>query len=71
MANMAKQRDFIEAVAAELSSGIDAAVECWMMQFEAVLDNPRLTTTGRMQAIREILNRYKMATGKNLLECAR
>lgn len=71
MANMAQQRDFIDAVAAELSAGIDSALECWMMQFEAVVENPRLTAAGRMQAIREILNRYKMATGRHWLECAK
>lgn len=70
MASLAMQRDFIDAVAAELSSGIDAAVECWMVQVEAALENPRLTTLGRMQAVREILDRYKAATGKVQLACA-
>ena len=46
MASVAMQRDFINAVAAELSLGIDAAVECWMVQVEAALENPRLTTLG-------------------------
>ena len=69
MATLARQQDFIEAVASELASGIDSAVQCWMMQFEAVLDNPRLTTSDQMQALREILHRYKVATGKTSLEC--
>ena len=71
MASVAMQRDFIEAVAAELTLGIDAAVECWMAQLEAVLENPRLTTLGRMQAVREILDRYKLTSGKKQLECIR
>lgn len=71
MATLARQQEFIDAVASELASGIDAAVQCWMMQFEAVLANPRLTTSGQMQALREILHRYKMATGKTSLECVR
>ncbi|HEX3319504.1 MAG TPA: hypothetical protein VHR84_02270 [Terriglobales bacterium] len=69
MATLARQRDFIDAVASELASGIDSAVQCWMMQFEAVLDNPRLTMGDQMQALREILHRYKVATGKTSLEC--
>ena len=35
------------------------------------LDNPRLTTLGRMQAVREILDRYKTSTGKTQIECTR
>lgn len=71
MASLAMQRDFIDAVVSELAAGIDAAVECWMVQVEATLDNPRLTTLGRMQAVREILDRYKTSTGKTQIECAR
>ena len=71
MASLAMQRDFIDAVVSELSAGIDVAVECWMVQVEAALENPRLTTLGRMQAVREILDRYQTATGKTQIECAR
>ncbi len=71
MASLAMQRDFIDAVVSELAAGIDAAVECWMVQVETALDNPRLTTLGRMQAVREILDRYKTSTGKTQIECAR
>jgi hypothetical protein len=70
MASLGMQRDFINAVAAELSSGIDAAVECWMVQVETALENPRLTTMGRIQAVKEIVDRYKSTTGKTQLECA-
>lgn len=71
MASMAMRRDFIDAVAAELSLGIDAAVECWMVQVETALENPRLTKLGRMQAVREIIDRYRTATGKTHLQCTR
>ena len=47
--------DFIEAVASEMAAGIDAAVECWMTQIERALENTRLTTLGRLQAIQDIL----------------
>jgi hypothetical protein len=42
-----------------------------MVQVETALDNPRLTTLGRMQAVREILDRYKTSTGKTQIECTR
>lgn len=69
MATLALQRDFIDAVATEIASGIDAAVECWMSQVETALENPRLTTLGRMQAVREVLDRYKNVTDKVRLGC--
>ena len=62
--------DFIEAVASEMAAGIDAAVECWMTQIERALENTRLTTLGRLQAIQEILANYKRITGK-AISCER
>ncbi len=59
--------DFIEAVASEMAAGIDAAVECWMTQIERALENTRLTTLGRLQAIQDILANYKRITGKAYL----
>ena len=59
--------DFILAVAAEMASGIDAAVECWMTQVERALENTNLTTLGRLQAVQEILATYKRLTGKAYL----
>ena len=56
--------DFIQAVAAEMASGVDAAVECWMTQVERALESRDLTTLGRLQAVREILATYKRLTGK-------
>lgn len=61
------QKDLVDAIAAEILTGVDRAVECWMAEFESVLDNPRLTTLGRLQAVGEVLARYKHVTGKTEL----
>ena len=45
------QKDFVNAVAAEMVTWVDKAVECWMAEFESVLQDPRLTTLGRLQAV--------------------
>jgi len=44
VATIATDRALIEAVAAEISDGIESAVSFWMTQIEAVLLDPRLTT---------------------------
>ena len=58
LATMATDRALIEAVAAEMSEGIETAVSFWMTQIEAALLNPRLTTLGRLHAVQEIVQRY-------------
>ncbi len=60
-------RDFIEAFAAELAGGIDAAVETWMAAMESALTDPELTTLGRMNAAKDLLEHYKNLTGKKQL----
>ena len=54
-------REFIEAVAAEMCAGIQSAVNLWMKQIEAALYDPRLTTLGRFHAVQEIVKRYNAA----------
>jgi hypothetical protein len=46
---------------------VDKAVECWMAEFDSVLQDPRLTSLGRLQAIGEVVARYKRVTGKDQL----
>jgi hypothetical protein len=58
LTTVATDRALIEAVAAEMSLGIDGAVSFWMSQIEEALRDPRLTTLGRMNAIQEILISY-------------
>jgi hypothetical protein len=70
MASPVVPKVFIETVAAEMVSGIDAAVEGWMMQIEAVLDDPRLTTLGRLYAVQEIVASYRAMAGATLPHCS-
>lgn len=51
-------------IASEMSSGVDRAVERWMAEFDSVLNNPRLTSLGRLNGVREVVARYKDITGK-------
>jgi hypothetical protein len=53
-------RELIEAVAAEMAAGIDCAVEFWMHQIDAVLEDSRLTTLGRLQGVQQILRSYRL-----------
>ena len=70
MSATAVNRDFVEMIAVEMSSCVDRAVERWMTEFDSVLNNPRLTTLGRLQAIRDVVARYKNVTGKEQLGSA-
>jgi hypothetical protein len=60
--------EFVNAVAAEMASGVESAVESWMAQVDQALEDSRLTTLGRMNAVREIVQTYKHLTGKKRLE---
>jgi hypothetical protein len=66
LATIATDRALIEAVAAEMSDGIDFAVSFWMRQIEDALADPRLTTLGRMNAIQEIVKRYNAKGGQDV-----
>ncbi len=67
MAAATIDRDFVQMIASEMSNCVDRAVERWMAEFDSVLNNPRLTTLGRLQAVRELVARYKNVTGKSEL----
>ncbi|HZQ22373.1 MAG TPA: hypothetical protein VFA89_06195 [Terriglobales bacterium] len=71
MATSAMDREFIEAVAAEITMGIDTAVAYWISRIESVFQNPRLTTLGRLQAIQVVVAEYKVNKGKVNLETTR
>lgn len=71
MSATAIDRDFIEAVASEMASGIQAAVDCWMSKVEAAFNNQHLTTLGRVQKIQDILAEYRRVCGKPELTCPR
>ena len=71
MATVAVAQDFVSIVASELASGVDRAVECWMMQIEQALNDTHLTTIGRLQAVQSVLLQYKELTGKAELNARR
>jgi hypothetical protein len=56
----------VEVIASEIAAGVDRAVECWMSQIEHALTDVHLTSLGRLNAVREILDEYKHSTGKVL-----
>jgi hypothetical protein len=58
-------QEFINIVAAEMCAGVEVAVDSWMMQVERALSDPRLTTLGRMNSVKEVLNQYRCLKGKN------
>ena len=64
-------RDFVDVVASELAAAVDVAVESWMAQVENAFEDPQLTTLGRMNDIKDVLERYKECTGKVSLRCRR
>ena len=68
LASAAIPRDIVDVIASEMASGVERAVDCWMSQVELALADARLTTLGRLNAVREILEKYKSLTGKTRLE---
>lgn len=64
-------RDLVRAIATEMAIGVETAVECWMSQIEQALADVHLTTLGRLNAVSEILHKYKRLTGKTELSCRR
>jgi hypothetical protein len=61
MATGSTSHELIEAVASEMCAGIQWAVGAWITEIEAALDDPRLTTLGRLRAIQEVVRRYRNA----------
>jgi hypothetical protein len=68
LASIATPTDFVDAIASEMADGVERAVECWMSQIEQALTDIHLTSLGRLNAVREILEQYKHLTGKEQLE---
>ncbi len=68
MASIASDISFADVVAAEMACGVERAVDCWMAQVERALTDAQLTSLGRLNAVRDILEKYKTLTGKTKLE---
>jgi len=47
-----------------MALGVDRAVEYWMSQIEQALTDRQLTSLGRLNAVRGIVDDYKQVTGK-------
>jgi hypothetical protein len=60
--------DLVDVIASEMAMGVERAVESWMSQIEQVFADSHLTSLGRLNAVREILEQYKQLTGKSQLE---
>jgi len=59
--------EFVDVVATEMSNAAAVAVERWMAEIDSALTDPRLTSLGRLNAVGEIVARYKWLTGKSEL----
>ena len=65
---MVSTSNFVDAVAREMASGVETAVECWMAQIDEALTDLHLTSLGRLNAVTQILANYKRLTGKEHLQ---
>ena len=71
MVSTAISSDVVDVIASEMALGVERAVECWMAQIDQALRDDRLTSLGRLNAVREIVEQYKRLTGKTYLEARR
>jgi hypothetical protein len=63
------QCDLIQLVAEEMVRGVRNAVDCWMTEIDLALTDHQLTTLGRLDAVREIVENYKHLIGQVHLDC--
>jgi hypothetical protein len=72
LATTSVDRDFIDVIAGEITLGVNAAVNGWISEFESILEDSSLTTLGKLQAIHEVVARYRsLNTSGEQLECER
>ena len=69
MATTALNRDLVQIIAEEMAHGVQTAVDCWMTEIALALADTQLTTLGRLNAVREIVENYKNLTGHRYLDC--
>ena len=55
MATAALNRDVVLAIAEEVAHGVQTAVDCCMTEIDLALTDTRLTTLGRLDAVREVV----------------
>lgn len=56
--------NIVDVIASEMACGVERAVDCWMAQIEQAVTDVHLTSLGRLNAVREIVRKYKSLTGK-------
>jgi hypothetical protein len=69
VATTALNHDLVRAIAEEMANGVQTAVDSWMMEIELALTDTHLTTLGRLNAVKEIVENYKHLTGQAHLSC--
>jgi hypothetical protein len=69
VATQASDRDVVRVIAEEMANGVQNAVDCWMTEIDLALTDSKLTTLGRLNAVREIIQNYKHLTGQEDLDC--
>jgi hypothetical protein len=60
----AVNHDLVLTIAEEMARGVQTAVDCWMTEIDLALTDAHLTTLGRLNAVREIVENYKRLTGR-------
>jgi hypothetical protein len=70
MASRATQSDFVDMIAEEVSSGIDRALGYGLGRIELEVVDRSLTTSQRIDAIENILQEYKVRSGRADIACA-
>jgi hypothetical protein len=70
MASRASNRDFVEMIAQEVSSGIEQALRYWLGRIEVEAIDRNLTAAQRIDAIEGILKEYKFLSGLEEVGCA-
>jgi len=70
MSEMAKNQEFVNIVAREISSGIDRALAFWLGRIELELVDASFTMAQRLAAIEAIVHEYKQCSGREELVSA-
>lgn len=63
-------KEFVNIIASEMSSGVERAVGCWLTQIEEILLDENITAAGKVRATEAVIQNYKRITGKSDLTFA-
>ena len=62
--NSVLSENVVDVIASEMAHGIERAVDCWMSQIEQAITDVHLTSLGRLNAVTNIVGKYKSLTGR-------